>query len=153
VTGPVIAAMIGLAAALLAATLNARNNRRLETRKQLATLATAAWVDMMQSFAENSTALRQLKESEAGASPDEHTYWLRKVVESNIKYTHSKARLATYGTKDVAELLATFERDGGFRGDNPKHQRVLVNIVQRLRSELDHDKDLANAEDIHDLLF
>jgi hypothetical protein len=110
-----------------------------ESSKQYQNLKSQAYVDFIKSVAGRTIAQRQ--QDIQGESS-----FLTLMIDAKI-------RIAIYGCKEVAELIAKFFRmHGSF--NSPEAHRSFVNIIQKMRAESADGRKLPlNDDDISQLLF
>jgi hypothetical protein len=131
-----VAAILGFAAGIITAYFNSWLGRRLERHKQVAQLASAAFVDLMNAIGDNAMSNQVLQSLERGGAKEETEYWQRRVRETRAAFASAKARIASYGNAKAAHYLAEIERRGGVVGSDETVQRLLSKVVIELRTEL-----------------
>jgi len=150
--GQEIAAIIAFAAAVIVAVLGYWFNRRIEQRKQVAQLASTAFVDGVAAIAENQRCMALL--GTLGNLPeDEQAHWRRRAFETDFTFNSAKARIAAYGNSEANCLLADIERQGGITGDDLVIRQMAAKVVLSFRRELGFKKNDISERDIASLLF
>lgn len=131
------AVVLPLAGVLIGACLQYAFSRRIETRKQLATIRTQAYVDFLKACAQGAI----LSEAE----PDRRRECLVLVIDA-------KARIAVYGTEPVLAALAEYERHGANLSD-PRTQEAFIRLCQLMRRETTPGRHEAEADWMRIVLF
>jgi hypothetical protein len=126
----VAAALIGAGAALAVVAANGVAQRRLEARRQRDELAAAAITDVFVSLAQ-STHGNQGQALEL--------------------FSQAKARLATYGSREVVEALLAFQRAGNST-TSPEGRAAIADLVRCARVSLGN-KEPIPSDDVLSLLF
>ncbi|MFJ4986396.1 hypothetical protein ACIP9H_21660 [Streptomyces sp. NPDC088732] len=147
-----VIALIGFAAGVVLASVNAVHARHNESRRQRAERAGDALVDFMRGIAENAQYRGRLYGAGPAVTAARAAELEDRITESLVLVSSAKARLATYGNAEAGRILAAIERDGGFVGSDPVAQRRLSELVAALRAELRLSGNL-KAEEIRDVLF
>lgn len=148
-----IAASVAFAAAVIVAVLGYFFNQRIEQRKQVAKLASTAFVDGVAAIAENQVCMALLGALGAHLSEDEKAHWRRRAFETDFTFNSAKARIAAYGNSEANCLLADIERQGGVTGDDPVIRQMAAKVVLSFRKELGFKKNDISERDIAALLF
>jgi hypothetical protein len=151
--GQAIAAIIAFAAAVIVAILGYWFNQKIERRKQVAQLASTAFVDGVTAIAENQVCMALLDALGNHPSEDEKAHWRQRAFETDFKFNSAKARIAAYGNSEANCLLADIERQGGITGDDPVIRQMAVKVVLSFRKELGFKKNDISERDIAALLF
>lgn len=155
----IFGALIGLIAIVVAALLAARATRKTESRKQAGQLAADAFVDMMQSYAENSEARTVLQGSTAdsllqNASDDiDRAEFIKRLADSRVRAIAGKNRLMAFGSIHVAEAAHAALGSGHMDMADPNTQRALCELVQRIREDLYPGQDRIPDLSILEMLF
>lgn len=150
--GESVIAVIGFAAGVVLASVNALHARRNESRRQRAERAGDALVDFMRGIAENAQYRGRLYGAGQAVTAERAAALEDRITESLVLVSSAKARLATYGNAEAGRILAAIERDGGFVGSDPVAQRRLSELVAALRAELRLSGNL-EAQEIRVILF
>jgi hypothetical protein len=145
----VTAAIIAFAAGVIVTALGGWSSQRIERRKHLAQLASAAFIDAVEAMAEHV----QCKIALAGEhlSDDERGHWRRRVHETGATYFAAKARFVTYGNSEAGILLADFERQPSI--DDPRVPQIAAKLVLSLREELGFKRRDIPETEIASILF
>lgn len=154
----IVGALIGLIAVVVAALLAARATRKTESRKQAGQLAADAFVDMMQSYAENSEARTVLQGSTAdsllqNASDIDRAEFIKRLADSRVRAIAGKNRLMAFGSIHVAEAAHAALGSGDTDMADPNTQRALCELVQRIREDLYPGQDRIPDLSILEMLF
>jgi hypothetical protein len=136
-----LASLIGFLAIVIAAAWTATMTWKIETRKETGRLAAAAFVDMLQAFAENSEAVAVLHGSSADpllqeVSEAERSRFLQQLERSRIGMISAKARLITFGSSEVAVATHDALSRDPLTGADPGLQRAMCELVQSIREDL-----------------
>jgi len=148
-----IAAIIAFAAGVVVAALGGWFSQRIERQKQVAQLASAAFVDGVTAIVENQRCMALLSALESDLSEDEKAHWRRRAFETAFTFNSAKARIAAYGNNEANSLLANIERQGGITGDDPVIRQMAAKVVLSFRKELGFKKNDISERDIAALLF
>jgi len=152
-SGQAIAAIIAFAATVIVAVLGYWFNQRIERRKQVAQLASAAFIDGVAAIAENQWCMTLLGAQGSHLSEGEQAHWRRRAFETDFTFNSAKARIAAYGNSEANCLLAEIERQGGITGDDPVIRGMAAKVVLSFRKELGFKKNDISEEDVAALLF
>jgi hypothetical protein len=132
-----LAVVLPMAGVFVGASLQYLFSRRMEIRKQLATLRGQAYVDFLKGCAQVGIL------SEAG--PDRRRECLALVIDA-------KARIAVYGTPLVLGALAEYERHGANLSDH-ETQEAFIRLCQLMRREIIPSPHEAEADWMKMVLF
>ena len=152
-SGQAVTAITAFAAAVIVAILGYWFNQKIERRKQVAQLASTAFVDGVTAIAENQRCMALLGEPGNHLSEAEKAHWRRRVFETDFTFNSAKARIAAYGNSEANCLLADIERQGGVTGDDPVIRQMAAKVVLSFRKELGFKKNDISERDIAALLF
>ena len=152
-SGQAITAIIAFAAAVIVAILGYWFNQKIERRKQVAQLASTAFVDGVAAIAENQRCMGLLGALGNHLSEDEKAHWRRRAFETEFTFNSAKARIAAYGNSEANCLLADIERHGGVTGDDLVIRPMAAKVVLSFRKELGFKKNDISERDIATLLF
>ena len=92
-SGQASAAIIAFAAGVIVTALSGWFTQRIERRKHLAELASAAFTDAVEALTENLQFEAALNNSE-DVSEDEKAHWRRRAFETRCVFYSAKARIA-----------------------------------------------------------
>lgn len=148
-----IAAIAAFAAGVVVTALGGWFNQRIERRKHVTQLASAAFVDAVAAIAENQQCYAVLNLFGSHLSKDEKAHWQRRAFETTVTFYSAKARITAYGNSEVNRLLANIERQGGVTGDDSDIRQNTAKLVLSFRKELGLEKDNVSEADIAALLF
>ena len=150
-SGQATAAIIAFVAGVIVAVLSGWFSQRIERRKHLAQLASAAFVDAVEAITENVQCENALKRKDL--SEGEKAHWRRRDYETRAVFFSAKARIAAYGNSEAGSLLAELERQGSIASGNPTHRQMAAKIVLSLRKELGFKKNDISESEVSSLLF
>src|SRR4029077_2337553 len=120
----VVAALIGAAAALAVVAANGVAQRRLEARRQRDELAAAAITDAF-------VALAQSRHGNQDQALE--------------LFSHAKARLATYGSREVVEALLAFQRAGNSTA-SPEGRAAIADLVRCARVAIGNNDSMPTSD-------
>jgi hypothetical protein len=149
--GQATAAIIAFAAGVIVAVLSGWFSHRIERRKHLAQLASAAFVDALEAIAENVQCELALKRKDL--SEGEKAHWRSRAYETRAVFFSAKARIAAYANSEAASLLAELERQGSIASGNPAHREIAARMVLSLRKELGFKENDIPESEVASLLF
>jgi hypothetical protein len=134
----VLTSVLPVLGVLLGAGLQYYFSRASDTRKQLETLRTTAYIDFIRSVSALATYQRLNNPAMAG--------------EAELLMTDAKTRIAVYGSNAVVNAIAAFWR-GGAVLDTPERMRAFTGILQKIRTECLPPAQAVLDREINQLLF
>ncbi|GFF63316.1 hypothetical protein IFM51744_11119 [Aspergillus udagawae] len=135
-----ITAIIGFAAGVILASLNAFFAWKTNKHAHLARLSSDAFVDMLHGYSASSSYLQAYQDQDL--ANEVRDPFLAKLKDSHAQFAAAKARFATYGSRKAVTLMAEIQRRGGLGSMDPSVPGLFTQVASEVRAELGHRRNV-----------